>query len=67
MLIGERTWTGYAGTNSASLPRLRKPVITTYGVDSSENDGRIDYWFAKNYEPLHDIRLIVKNYRYLVG
>lgn len=67
VLIGEKTWTGYAGTNSASLPRLRKPVITNYGIDPSDNDGRIDYWFAKNYEPLHDIRLIVKNYRHLGG
>ena len=67
VLIGKKTWTGYANTNSTSLPRLRKPVITTHGIGSSENDSRIDYWYAKNYEPLHDIRLIVKNYKYLGG
>ena len=65
VLIGKRTWTGYAGTNTASLPRLRNPVINTHDFASSENDGRIDYWYARNYEPLHDIRLIVKNYKYL--
>jgi GT2 family glycosyltransferase len=67
VLIGKKTWTGYAGTNSSSLPKLRKPVISTHGFVSSENDGRIDYWYARNYEPLHDIRLIVKNYKYLGG
>ncbi len=65
VLIGKKTWTGYAKTNTAALPRLRKPVINTHSIGSPGNDDRIDYWYAKNYEPLHDIRLIVKNYKHL--
>jgi len=67
VLIGKKTWTGYGGTNSSILPRLRRPVISTQGFASHENDGRIDYRYARNYEPLHDIRLIVKNYKHLGG
>jgi GT2 family glycosyltransferase len=67
VLIGKKTWTGYEGTYNASLPRLRKPVINTHSLEITESDSRIDYWYAKNYEPLHDIRLIVKNYKHLGG
>ena len=67
VLIGKKTWTGYAGSNSSSLPRLRKPVISTHGFAAPENDSSINYWYARNYEPLHDIRLIVKNYKHLGG
>jgi hypothetical protein len=67
VLVGKKTWTGYDGTYSSSLPLLRKPVINTHSMGNAENDSRIDYWYAKNYEPLHDIRLIVKNYKHLGG
>jgi GT2 family glycosyltransferase len=67
VLVGKKTWTGYEDTYSASLPRLRKPVINTQSMGITGNDSRIDYWYAKNYEPLHDIRLIVKNYKHLGG
>jgi hypothetical protein len=67
VLVGKKTWTGYEGTYSASLPRLRKPVINTHTKGITENDSRIDYWYAKNYKPLYDIRLIVKNYKHLGG
>jgi hypothetical protein len=67
VLVGKKTWTGYEGTYSASLPRLRKPVINTHTTGITENDSRIDYWYAKNYKPLYDIRLIVKNYKHLGG
>ena len=66
VLVGEKTWIGYNTTNSSSLPRLRKAVISTNGKIMAEpNDNSINYWYAKNYEPLQDIRLIVKNYKHL--
>jgi GT2 family glycosyltransferase len=73
VLWGKKTWVGYSEQNS-SLPPLRTPVINVLGarqqmaqVLPSQNIETIDYWYAKNYEPIHDIRLIVKNYRHLGG
>lgn len=67
VLAGKKTWTGYEGSGTNRLPRLRKPVINTHGFSVSDDDGVIDYWYAKNYEPLRDIHLIVKNYKQLGG
>jgi hypothetical protein len=69
VLIGKKTWIGYnSSTNSSSLPNLRKSVISTNSIASIQsNDAAINYWYAKNYEPLQDIRLIVKNYKRLGG
>lgn len=70
VLIAQKTWVGYTNTN-ASLPTLRKPVIRagkeSKVVNVHESSNEIDYWYAKNYEPVHDIRLIVKNYIHLGG
>jgi hypothetical protein len=30
-----------------------------------ENLRTLDYWYAKDYQPLQDISIILKNYRYL--
>jgi GT2 family glycosyltransferase len=66
VLIGKKTWIGYSNANSSSLPRLRQSVISTNGIISGDgNENSINYWYAKNYEPIQDIRLIVKNYRHL--
>jgi GT2 family glycosyltransferase len=64
VLIGKKTWIGYNNANNPSLPRLRKSVISINGI-MTENKNRIDYWYAKNYEPWQDVRLIVKNYNHL--
>lgn len=66
VLLGKKTWIGYNVITNPSLPRLRQYVISTNGLSTDENnDHSINYWYAKNYEPIHDIRLIVKNYRHL--
>jgi hypothetical protein len=65
VLAGKKTWTGYEINNATKLPRLRKPVINTHRLAVTEDDARIDYWYAKNYDPLRDIHLIVKNYKRL--
>jgi hypothetical protein len=66
VLIGKKTWIGYDSTNSSSLPGLRKAVINTNNIMVGKpKDSPINYWYAKNYEPLQDIHLIVKNYKHL--
>jgi hypothetical protein len=65
VLVGKKTWTGYEGADTTALPHLRKPVINTHEFAIADDDRMIDYWYAKNYEPLRDIHLIVKNYKQL--
>lgn len=71
VLIGGKTWVGYVWPEPL-LPPLRTAVMTPYGAAKEkaahlpEESGKtIDYWYAKNFEVLQDIRLIVKNYKHL--
>lgn len=65
VIIGKKTWIGYNGTNASSLPQLRTSVLGTNGMTPAKNKNKIDYWYAKNYEPMQDIQLIIKNYKHL--
>jgi GT2 family glycosyltransferase len=72
-LVGERTWIGY-NFPSASLPRLRKSILAPNGVPLTiqqtlpgENLKMLDYWYARNYEPIQDFGIILKSYKYLGG
>jgi len=60
--------------NNKSLPVLRKPVLACNGVPLTSKQGlpeqslhTLDYWYARDYEPFHDIKIIWKNYRKLGG
>jgi GT2 family glycosyltransferase len=79
VLAGRKTWIGYAA-KTAHLPPLRKAVLTPEGepvheyTETSpaqvlkkghEDQMVIDFWYAKHYEPVQDLKLIVKNYRHL--
>lgn len=67
VLRGRKTWIGYQAGNT-QLPPLRKGVMSEMGRTQGSSkviNARLDYWYARNYEPLHDVRLIIKNYRYL--
>ena len=71
VLAGRKTWIGYS-TEDFSLPPLRASVLGVNGkkkevvkIIEAENVHSIDYWYAKNYEPLHDVLLIVKNLKHL--
>jgi O-antigen biosynthesis protein len=73
VLIGNKTWISYV-FHSKELPALSKGVLATNGAPiakqqtlPSENLKQLDYWYAKDYEPLPDISIILKNYRYLGG
>ncbi len=71
VLFAQRTWIGYAAPEK-NLPRLRKAVIACNGIPSSvvqqlpqESLQMIDYWYAKDYTPMNDLRLIRRSYRNL--
>ncbi|HEU4471402.1 MAG TPA: glycosyltransferase family 2 protein [Flavisolibacter sp.] len=71
VLAGKRTWIGYT-TKPAGLPPLRKGVLGPGGVLSAHEGGipaeslrLMDHWYARDYEWLQDLRILLKNYRYL--
>jgi hypothetical protein len=71
VLAGRKTWIGYA-VQAAPLPRLRPAALTAdgmpvHGVLKKSGDPHfpIDFWYARNWEPLQDIKLIFKNYQRL--
>jgi hypothetical protein len=68
---GNRTWIGYF-VHSVSLPQLRKGILTPNGQPRTseqplpgESLKMIDQWYAREYDPLQDLKMILKNYRYL--
>ena len=68
VLLAQRTWIGYA-TEEKNLPSLRKGIIACNGIPVSEKQQlpaeslrMMDQWYARDYEPANDIRLIWKTY-----
>jgi GT2 family glycosyltransferase len=73
VLLGRRTWIGYTG-DGKSLPKLRNAIIGSNGMPvntvhqiPAESLQMVDYWYARDYEPLQDFRMIWGNYRKLGG
>ena len=73
MLAGSKTWVGYV-VPVKNLPPLRKGVISGNGLPlslkqqlSDESLQMMDYWYARDYDPMTDLRLIWKVYRKLGG
>jgi len=73
VLFAKRTWVGYA-TNEANLPPLRTGIVGCNGfsVNSTqqlptESLRRMDYWYARDYEPVQDLMILWKAYRDLGG
>src|SRR5205823_9501399 len=71
VLFAKRTWVGYA-TNGASLPPLRKGIVGCNGLSvnstqqlPTESLRRMDYWYARDYEPIQDLKILWKSYRAL--
>jgi GT2 family glycosyltransferase len=71
VLFAERTWIGYT-INGKSLPPLRKAIIGCNGVSvntaqqlPAESLRMVDYWYARDYEPIQDLKLLWKTYRKL--
>jgi GT2 family glycosyltransferase len=71
VLFAQKTWIGYA-VPEKHLPRLYDAVIACNGIPLSggqklpaESLQMIDYWYARDYEPFADLKLIGKVYRQL--
>ena len=73
VLFAKKTWVGYA-LSEKNLPKLRKAVIACNGVNISakqqlpaESLQIMDYWYARDYEPANDLKLLWRMYRSLGG
>jgi hypothetical protein len=73
VLFARQTWIGYT-TNGAFLPKLRKGIIGCNGMAPdaiqqlpAESLHMVDYWYARDYEPAEDLRLVWENYKQLGG
>jgi len=71
VLFTQKTWIGYTFKEN-NLPHLRNAVIACNGIPIStpqklpeESLRMIDYWYAKDYAPLNDVKLIKRSYRSL--
>jgi hypothetical protein len=73
VLFAKRTWIGYT-VNGKPLPPLRRAIIGCNGIPvnsmqslPAESLRMIDDWYAREYEPAQDLKLLWKNYRKLGG
>jgi hypothetical protein len=71
VLFVQKTWIGYA-VNEKNLPLLYTPVITCNGLPASvkqnlpnESLQMMDYWYARDYDPSADLKMILIMYRHL--
>jgi GT2 family glycosyltransferase len=71
IIVAQKTWISYA-VQEKNLPGLRKGVIACNGIPHSvkqqlpaDSLQMVDYWYARDYTPLTDLRLIKKVYRKL--
>lgn len=73
VLAARKTWVGYV-FNVSHLPSLRPGVIAGNGLAPgaqqqlpAESLQLLDYWYARDYTPSQDIKLLIKTYRKLGG
>lgn len=71
VIIGRKTWIGY-NAPAGDLPALRKSILTNNGLPAGRKQTlplqslqMMDYWYAGDYEPATDIKLIMNGYRQL--
>jgi O-antigen biosynthesis protein len=73
VLSASKTWIGYA-TAEKNLPVLHPAVLACNGLPVTGNQSlpheslqMIDYWYARDYEPINDLKMIWKAYKKLGG
>lgn len=71
VLLGFHTWIGYALPRKG-LPELRKGIMAANGIPvrvkqplTQESLQMMDYWYARDYDPVDELKLIRKLYRRL--
>lgn len=73
VLFAQKTWVGYA-VSEKNLPALRKGIVACNGSVitvkyslPAESLQMLDYWYARDYEPANDLKLLWRMYRRLGG
>ena len=73
VLFAQKTWVGYC-VEENRLPKLRQSILGSNGLPIAgkqllpiESLQMMDYWYARDYELLQDLKLITKMYRRLGG
>jgi GT2 family glycosyltransferase len=73
VLFAEKTWIGYV-VNGKPLPPLRSAILGCNGVPvaskqqlPAESLKKVDEWYARDYEPVQDLKLLWRCYRSLGG
>lgn len=73
VLFAQKTWVGYA-TEGKNLPPLRKAVMTCNGMPATirqelpqQSLQMVDYWYARDYDPSQDIKILWRMYKRLGG
>jgi O-antigen biosynthesis protein len=71
VLVAKKTWVGYIN-QPGQLPKIRPGVLGANGIERTSQQGlpdtsikMIDSWYAKNFAPWHDLRIIFGRYKYL--
>ena len=73
VLFAQKTWVGYA-IEEKNLPKLRKSILASNGMPLPLKHElprislqKLDYWYARDYEPANDMKIIWKEYKRLGG
>jgi hypothetical protein len=73
VLFAKKTWVGYA-IEEKNLPPLRKAVMACNGIPITikqelpvQSLQMVDYWYARDYEPSQDMKIVWRGYRRLGG
>jgi hypothetical protein len=73
VFIAQKTWVGYAVAEKR-LPPLRRGIVACNGSVINKKQSlpeeslqMMDYWYARDYEPSKDIKLVWRMYRRLGG
>lgn len=73
VFIAKKTWVGYA-VPGKNLPPLRRGIVACNGSIVSvkhslpaESLQMVDYWYARDYEPSDDLKILWRMYRRLGG
>ena len=70
-MLGQKTWIGYI-LAEPGLPTLRPSVLGSNGFNYAANSQlpqetlqQLDFWYAQDYEPIQDLRILFRNYKKL--
>jgi hypothetical protein len=70
VLLLKKTWVGYS-FNQASLPKIKKGILTTTGLPASLNTlppeslAASDKWYATDYDVFEDLKIVWRRYKFL--